>query len=83
MTDARNARTSVRVARQNPNPNVLYQRLLARQSVRVARSAGTAPIPTVNAWDGSAFVAKPVRFWNGTTFDVAIKVRTWDGSAWV
>lgn len=38
---------------------------------------------TAKTWDGSVFVAAPIRTWNGTTFVDAVAVKTWNGSAFV
>lgn len=42
-----------------------------------------AAVPlTINVWNGSSWVAKPLRYWNGQGWIDAPALKYWDGSAW-
>lgn len=42
----------------------------------------TAP-QGVKAWNGTAWVAKPLYYWNGTNWAIPTDIKVWSGSAWV
>lgn len=44
---------------------------------------GTPTATTVGLWNGTAFAPAPTRLWSGTAFVDAVKVSTWNGTAFV
>lgn len=75
MTEARNARQSLRVL-INTNPEARSARHSLRTLIRPIASA------SVSVWTGSAYVPSPVKVWTGSTYANAV-VKTWDGTKWV
>ena len=45
---------------------------------------GPAPTsPTVKVYDGTGFEEKPLKYWDGTSWEEPSSINTWDGTQWV
>ena len=43
----------------------------------------TTDIITVKVYDGTEFVEKPLKYWNGSSWEEPSEIKTWDGESWV